>query len=210
MSLLSKRSIIRSLVAAGAFPDTVKLVRSDAVRWVEGDLEYGAWVDRRGSNTDTLSCTVNIGDRKFGERMDEFGRLAVLIRAVDGNEIPWPTGRKLNESQILYMKREFDAASNFVLDRVDLCRLLMSKEHVYRNEHYAWLTDASLPARLVMALIVARDLGDAGLEAEAVEKLRSERLTWSSPSGNDMVSVARDWAKQYAKALGQPIHLPSL
>jgi hypothetical protein len=141
----------------------------------------------------TIHCYTNIGDATFAERMDQFGRMSVRIRSWSTPR-QWPEGRTVSKSDLGWLVAEFAAQVDFLADRADLCRVLAEKANVSRGPAYAWQTEASYPARLVQALIIARDLGSPELEKTIDERLRLAPLPNS----------AKDWAKQYSKALGFP------
>jgi hypothetical protein len=83
----------------------------------------------------------------------------------------------------------------FVVDRLDLAQLLASESDVRRGSLTTWLPPANYPARLVQALILARDLGSVELEAEVKEKLRSGTLLLPGGQEVDIASSAKRWAK---------------
>lgn len=59
-------------------------------------------------------------------------------------------------------------AARFVSDRAELCALLSSRHDVRRGDLFARLPVANYPARLVLALVLARDIGSVELESASV------------------------------------------
>jgi hypothetical protein len=205
MPNISARTIMRAAVAGGAVPGTAEMLRTGEVRWHDRAFVYVGWVESVVSGH--LSCALNIGDARFEDVLSRFGGITVWIRAAQDNSITWPTEKKLNETQLLYLGRQFQTATEFVRDRHDLARLLATRGNVSRDDYYAWLPDNNFPARLVKAMILSRDLEDPQLESEIAAILRPDPSSANGMS-DESLAVAKGWAKQYSKALGKAIHLP--
>ncbi|MFI7702770.1 hypothetical protein [Nonomuraea sp. NPDC049480] len=95
----------------------------------------------------------------------------------------------------------------FVRDREDLARALAEKADVIRGQVYAWQPDAGYPARLVQALMPARDMHADELVMSVLDKLSSDPIVLDDGSRLNIQKSARSWAKQYAKAPGFDIPL---
>jgi hypothetical protein len=139
-----------------------------------------------------LDATISI--REIGDKHD-----------IDG--IPWPSRLKLASDEVTYVRESFSMAREFVKDRLDLCLLLAQEHDVVRGVLFSWLYQA-YPARLVKALMIARDLRDADRVQEITEILKSGR-SWSvSPSQDqDILVVAGRRARELSKIIGRPIEL---
>ena len=82
-----------------------------------------------------------------------------------------------------------------------------SDDDVPRGRLYAWLPRASYPARLVQALIIARDMGSSRLVSMIEEKLHGSPVVLSNGDRIDIFPAARYWAEEFEKALGARIDL---
>jgi hypothetical protein len=147
------------------------------------------------------------GDRKLEAALPSFGGLTVAIDPVVDDAIEWPAANRLTESLDGFLRDGIGAARAFVAGRLDLARLLASESDVRRGSLTTWLPPANYPARLVQALIMARDLGSTELENEIRERLNGGPQILPSGREVDLASDAEDWARQYAKALGREVAL---
>jgi hypothetical protein len=199
----SAPGILRAAIAAGFLPRTAEVNRNGAARWDSRGLEHLAGVGKLPPLGE-LHWSVSVGDLKFASAMQEYGRMSIILRGVDGG-VPWPAA--INGSLMEFLQRGVAEAVDFVHDRADLCRLLASPEDVHRGRVYAWLPVGSFPARLVKALVLARDMQRADLEAEIREKLNAGLIVMSHGPDIDIRASAQQWAKSYSKALGMDIPL---
>ena len=100
-----------------------------------------------------------------------------------------------------------DVARRFVADRADLCWLLMQEHDVRRDDAVAWLYQG-YPARLVKALVLARELGSSTLEQQVQAVLHSGRQVAVSPiETQDVMVAAERWAVQLARQTGTTVTL---
>jgi hypothetical protein len=204
MALVSAAAVMRAVLAADGIGVQAEPSRRGDAQWTRGDLEYQAWVERTADGG--ITPDTNVGDAKFAERMKQYGRMSVMIRSADP-PLPWPDGRRALAEVLPRLVADFRAEFDFVADRADLCWLLSQERDVHRGPIYAWLPPASYPGRLVKALIPARDAGLADLEKEIREKLAAGPIRLPDGSELEVARAARDWAKQYSKALGFEVTL---
>lgn len=100
-----------------------------------------------------------------------------------------------------------EAARRFVADPTDLCWLLSQESDVWRGDLYAWLYQG-YPARLVKALAVARDLGDADRVRQVLDVLHSGRLIAVTPiEKEDILLVAQRRRAELERATGIAIEI---
>jgi len=200
---LSGPAVLRAAQGLGIIPADAEVSRQAEVRWVAGELEYVAWVVKE--HTGALSWYLNVEDAKFGPLLDEYGRMAVRVRS-DSNEMPWP--RAVDGVLESFLLNGLGRAVRFVADRTDLCLLLADPKNVYRGDMYAWQFVPGYPARLVQALVLARDIGNPELEAMVLEKLGEESVRLPDGSSMDIMATAKSWVPRYAKELGMDIPIP--
>ncbi|WP_157606495.1 hypothetical protein [Saccharomonospora cyanea] len=140
-----------------------------------------------------------MGDAKFGPALEKYGSMSVPIRS-SSNEVPWP--QTVDRSLEVFLREGLGRATQFVANRTELCLLLSSYEDVQRGELYAWLPVANYPARLVQALVLARDIGSPGLEPWIQGCLEQGSLRLSTGRSMDVLASAKGWASRYSSALG--------
>ncbi|AWT46818.1 hypothetical protein DMT42_34125 [Streptomyces actuosus] len=186
-----------------------------------GGLRRSLRVSKVKRDEDMLSWDVFIEDEMFCKSMKSFGGVGVEIWRPDhtekGNALsvhlrylyPWPKGRKSLDSVLVRDIREFALPSlEFVQDRQDLGCLLLASDDVHRGKVWARLPSGNEPARLVKAFIIARQLGDSGLEEKAWEKLRrvsESDISWESGVQFLFRQAVADWARQYARKVNIPL-----
>lgn len=99
------------------------------------------------------------------------------------------------------------AAEAAVVDPEDLCRLLTQQADIPRDSVVVWPFQG-YPARLVMALVSARELGFGGLEAEIIEVLRSGAMVEVAPTQTeDIMVAARRWSATLSEQTGVKISI---
>lgn len=189
--------VLRKAIEVGAVPAAASVSRKGEARWEAGDLSYRAWVWKDAAGA--LTWDLYIGDAKFSALMSEYGGLSVPVRSSQ-NAMPWP----MTADSLLadFLQEGLGRAGQFVIDRADLCALLSSSEDVRRGGLYAWLPIANYPARLVQALILARDIGEVALESQILSKLQGDSIRLSNGRSLDILKSAKSWASKYSTALG--------
>src|SRR5688572_28161633 len=110
-SLVSHASVLRAVLASDEIGLSVEVTRHGTAKWVSNDLEYTAWVYRDLDHK--ILCETRIGDAKFAEPMDQFGRMAVIVRPA-GEQPDWPVGRKVPTALLAYLIGEFRDELGFV------------------------------------------------------------------------------------------------
>ncbi|ONI74201.1 hypothetical protein BWI15_12685 [Kribbella sp. ALI-6-A] len=191
--------MLRQAIKAGAIPVEASLVPRRGAEWTAGELSYGLWLGSKHGGE--LTWVFNVGDVRLESWMAGRGARPVPIYDSRG-ALPWPVSA---DEVLIDFVRPWQAAAEFVKDRVDFCRLLASSEDVRRGPVHAWLPPANYPARLVQALIVARDLGDEGLEEQIVAKLHAGGSV-DLPTGRVTdLDQARKWAREWSDVLGYEV-----
>jgi hypothetical protein len=198
---LSAPGILRAAIEARILPDTAEVSRKGVAQWDDGVLSWVAWLSK--SRTGRLLWHTNIGDAKFGDALEEYGRLSVPVRGIGDPAIDWPDA--FTEDVMVWLRNGLGASLAFIEDRTDLCRALQEKGDLARGELYAWLPLANYPARLVQSLILARDIGSGELEKRALDLLSGGPVELPDGRELDVQSSAKRWAKEYAKALDIPV-----
>ncbi|MFF3654810.1 hypothetical protein [Streptomyces olivochromogenes] len=145
-----------------------------------------------------------MGDAKFGPPLATYGSLSVPIRSSQ-DSTAWPTA--LDDSLTSFLQDGLGKAAEFVADRGDLCSILSSPETVVRGNLHAWLPVANYPARLVQALILARDLGLDEMQVQIERKLAQDPIRLSNGRLLEILSSAKGWAAKYSAALGFTVDL---
>lgn len=202
MAGLSGPAVLRRALEIGAVPASAGVKKSEA-RWERDGLAHLGWVSK--SPTGDLTWSLNVGDAKFGPNLDGYGNFAVMVRPAS-NLSPWP--QRVSEQLDVFLQQRLGAAATVVADRLDLANLLAAPEDVHRGSMFVWLTEGSYPSRLVLAMILARDLGQNDLAAEYRERL--EAVPDIPASGGNVIKAvpaARNWAKTYGKRLGVTIEI---
>lgn len=197
---LTAPAVLRAAMELGVLPSKAEVSRQREVRWESEDLAYLGWISKEAAGM--LAWHMNVGDAKFGPALEKYGRMSVPIRS-PRNEMPWP--QAVDSSLEEFLREGLGRATQFVADRIDLCVLLSSSADIRRGNLYAWLPVANYPARLVQALVLARDIGAPDLESEIYGRLRQEPIHLSSGRTMDILASAKGWASRYSSALGLDI-----
>ncbi|GAA4356603.1 hypothetical protein [Angustibacter luteus] len=94
-----------------------------------------------------------------------------------------------------------------VTSRRELCRLLLAEGDVGSGDVYLWHYQA-YPARLVKALLLARDIGAQDDVEQALDALHGGRVLPISPrESEDVLVTATRRAREFEAVLGRPIDL---
>lgn len=158
-------------------------------------LELSVWAakDHEGE----LAWTVQYADARFAAKMSKYGRWGLLVFGSENCPAPWPmTG---DAEAIDAVSEGFREAASFFVDRKDFARVKAERSNVTRGGVYAELPENNYPARLVSALVLARDLGDDELADTILKTLAEE--------SDDFRGSARRWAGKFAKELESDISL---
>lgn len=199
---VSAPAILRRAIAIGAIPSDAVIKKAE-VTWERDGLRHLGWVSKKP--TGELSWNLNVGDAKFGPKLDGYGGFAVMVRA-DDNAMPWP--ERVSDELDEFLRHGFGTAALVVADRLDLAELLAASGDVHRGSVFIWLPEASYPSRLVLAKVLAEDLGRDDLAREYRERLESApEIPASAGRVINPVSSARTWAKTYGKRLGFEIKI---
>lgn len=200
---ISVTQVLKIAIAIGAIPESATVDRKGRATWSSDKFVLVVMLDRRPDGR--LGWHAFIGDLKLGPALSRFGSLSVAIDPMVDDAVDWPTVDDPVESVEKFLRGGIAVAPGFVADRLDLAQLLASESDVRRGNLTTWLPLANYPARLVQALILARDLGSVELEVEIKEKLRSGTRLLPGGQEVDIASSAKHWTKQYAKALGREV-----
>ncbi|GAA3137883.1 hypothetical protein GCM10020001_070540 [Nonomuraea salmonea] len=199
---LTAPAVLRVAMELGAISSEAEVSRKGEVRWESRELAYLGWISKGAGGT--LAWYLNVGDAKFGPALEKYGRMSVPIRS-SSNKIPWP--QAVDEPLEDFLQKGLGQATCFVVDRTDLGVLLSSAEDVQRGELYAWLPVANYPARLVQALVLARDIGLPDLESRIRAELERGPIQLTSGRTMDVLASAREWAGRYSRVLGYDIEI---
>jgi hypothetical protein len=194
--------VIRAATAVGAIPLEAEVTGKGLARWNRDGLSILTWLTK--SRDQELEWFVNTGDSKLDDLLPKSGGLTVRVRSRRVLPIPWPTSvtPELEE----FLRSGIGSASTTVVDREDLCRLLMEPDEVERGSFYIWQDRMSYPSRLVKGLVLARDLNDSMLEREALSKLGGIKgIPVPEGFSGDMFSLAKEWAKRYSREMKMEI-----
>ncbi|MEU7750971.1 hypothetical protein AB0B57_27370 [Micromonospora sp. NPDC049101] len=197
---ISAGQILKIGMAIGVIPESATVDRKGHATWSSDELALVAMLERRPDGR--LGWHIFVGDLKLGPALSSFGSLTVAIDPAVDDAIGWPM---TDETVEQFLRGGIGIARGFVVDRLDLAQLLASALNVRRGSLTTWLPLANYPARLVQALILARDLGATELEVEIQAKLGSGTLLLPGGQEVDVAGSAKRWAKQYAGALGREI-----
>jgi hypothetical protein len=190
----------------GVIPQSAEIDRKGRATWVSDDISLVALLERRPD--DRLGWHAFAGDAKFGAALSTFGGLSVAIDPVVDDSIDGAEANRLSGAAEDFFRNGIGAARWFVEDRADLASLLASEVDVQRGKLTTWLPRANFPARLVQALIIARDLGLVDLEFRIQQKIKSGTLLLPGGQEVDIAASAKRWAVQYGKVLGFEVPLP--
>lgn len=198
MSAMALSAIWRDGVATGVLPADPEVVRN-AKRWEIGPMTYAVWLrkDRDG----LLEWHTRCGDAELGRLLHEYGWLEVQIQR-RGHTLPWP--RAGSGDSEAFWSENVAPCLELVQDRNDLLDILVTGE-VKRGDCTAGLPMASPGARMVKALILAEHLGESAVAEQVRSTLREGAGRAATPEAKKLLTSAKDWAKQYGKALGSPV-----
>nr|BFE56434.1 hypothetical protein GCM10020063_009600 [Dactylosporangium thailandense] len=173
--------------------------------WSDGvGLEHLLWISKASDGG--LQLLLNTGDAKFGPLFPKHGRFSVRLRWHEERLIEWPSRK--DEVDLRILKINALEALGFIAGREDLCRVLMQQENVlHRGKWYAELGLSSYANRLVMALIIANDLGNNQLIDELRDRIHAGPEKASDGTWVDVLAWSRAAAKEYGKILGSSIDI---
>ncbi|MET8088464.1 hypothetical protein [Micromonospora sp. NPDC005237] len=197
---MSISQVFKIAIGAGVIPESATVDRKGRATWSSDEFALTATLERCPDGR--LRWHFFVGDLKLGPALSSFGSLSVAIDPVLDDALELPT---TGESVEDFLRGGIGTAQGFVVDRLDLAQLLASKSDVRRGNLTTWLPLANYPARLVQALILARDLESIELEAAIQEKLKAGPLLLPGGQEVDIASSAKRWAQQYAKALDREV-----
>jgi hypothetical protein len=197
---MSPVEILKFAVTIGVIPQPAEIDRKGRATWTAGEFSLAAQLQRRPD--ERIVWHAFVGDAKLGPSLSKFGSLSVAIDPAVDDSLDQSQANRLTESVDAFLRGGLEPAQQFVADRADLAQILASETDKRRGNLTTWLPRANYPARLVQALIIARDLGAVDLESTIHEKLRSGVLVLAGGREVDIAASAKHWAKQYSKALG--------
>jgi hypothetical protein len=189
-------------------PDAVITPRRGEANWYEIGFPMRLSVVRR---VDRVAWTTFVLDPVFGRSEDGGIGTAVAIGMIGHDGLPpdrrpaWPDSAQLDESLRSWIDRGPVEARSFVRDRLDLCDVLRDVQDVVRGELHVRNARGTYAARLVQALLIARDLDDRRREAEIVHVLDTAPRKGADPADTPLATLARRWAKDYSKVLGATV-----
>lgn len=191
------------------------LVEGGDLIFTDGVIRHTLRIAKDKHDRNLFGWTVLAEDEAFRETLQKFGGIGVEIwrpahpsRAEDAvmrYAYHWPTSKDaLDDAAVEDIRAFGPAAVSFVSDRADLGRLMLAPEDVQRGRVWAHLPANTEPSRLAKALILARHVHDADLEAAALNKLQREAerdITWVPGQPYLFRQAAADWARQYGSAV---------
>ncbi len=195
--------ILRAAAAAEVIPGSAEVDRTGRATWTDGPFALVTDLLRRPDGR--LGWRAFVGDATLGPALAAYGGLFVTIEPARDDAVAWPEGTRLPDVVAAFLRDGIGAARGFVADRADLAALLASDGDVRRGDLAARLPAANYPARLVQALIIARDAGADQLCADIQATLASTAPVWAGERQIDVAASARHWAQQYGKALGYAV-----
>jgi hypothetical protein len=198
MAAMALSAIWRDGIEAGVIPQDAEGGRTDR-RWFVGEMTYAVWLrkDRDG----LLEWHTRCGDRELGQLLHDYGWLEVQVQR-HGDTVPWP--RSGSGDSETFWSEYVAPCLRLVRDRNDLLDILVAGE-VTRGDCIAKLPMASPAGRLVKALILAEHLGESAVAERVRSTLREGAGRAATPEARKLLTSAKDWAKQYGKALGSPV-----
>ncbi|MDL9978304.1 hypothetical protein [Microbacterium candidum] len=155
--------VVRLAVELGLVPSHAEIRRDGSVQWKSETFSYIGFVYREDED---LAWTLWVGDANFPDV--EGGMLSVPIMG-EPYSMPWPT--RVDDNLTTFLRNGLGEAARFVKSREDLCLLLASRDNVRRGHVTTRFFEGNHPARFVGALVIARDMGRADLEADVLGKL---------------------------------------
>jgi hypothetical protein len=188
----------------------------------DGVIRHWLSISKGKYDKTVLEWAAFAEDERYSEPLREAGLGGIWVaicRPTDAvnqygvayrRRFPWPqTGGQLPRDLVVSIARYGTPALRFVRDRVDLGWLLLGDGEVWRGEVFANLSLTGAAARVVEAIILARDLGEAELEAAAFAKLeregKREVMGWPGTFWDEAVYWAKEYAPQVDVELGDLI-----
>lgn len=166
------------------------LVDGGALVYRDGGIRHTLHIGKDKHNKRLFGWLVEGADEKYHSQIGvSIWRPRREVQPLSGDprgrdRYFWPrAGEKIDPDALYEIVRYGRPALRFVSDRADLGRLMLAADDVSRGPVWAKLPAGSSEARrLVNAVIIARDSGDADLEATALEKLARDGdrdITWA-------------------------------
>ena len=203
---------MQAAVDAAILPPTTEVApRRGEAHWNERGLSFVAFVDH-GQFDNEVTWITYVDDPRYGGVQHGGPFSSVGIRRHGSSTLeptsgapPWPTEPRAGDDVIEYLRLGLGASRAFVRDRADFVFLLMQERDVVRGDLATWLPQA-YPARLLMALRIARDMGDAARADELTTLLRGDLPVASDAGKQEPMRVAAGrWAHRLSRASGKPI-----
>ncbi|MFL6057143.1 MAG: hypothetical protein ACJ72W_30235 [Actinoallomurus sp.] len=184
-------------------------IEDGALIYRDGGIRHTLHVGKDKHNKQLFGWSVESADEKYHELI----RVPIWRPRREAHPLSgdprgrdryfWPrTGEDLDPDAVHEIARYGRPAVSFVRDRADLGRLLLSADDVHRGPVWGKLPPGESEAiRLVNAVIIARDSGDADLEAAAMAKLAGEGdrdVSWAPGHPYLFRDAVADHAKKVA------------
>lgn len=200
--------LLRLRAAGGLVPGAVVAERKGTAEWTRGELRYRISLKQ---GPDGARWWVSVGDRQLARSFQEGGILAsVPIRpAAEVAPIPWPTAEEEVVPFLRALHAHLAGAVRFVVDRRDLCALLVAPTDVRRGDLYADLR-AGYTERVLRALCIARAAGDVEAASVALAILQSPPPGAPTDGVTSLLDQARIWADQWSYQSGLHIDVPDV
>lgn len=211
MGLLTAAAALEALVPAAGIqkPSTIGPGVAHYVR--DDRLDRRLVISKGKHRPGRLYWWVEIADEVFDPMLKKgWGGLHIDVLTIDAAEgrhdegFGWPTTASLDPRLIDDLTTHAPQALNFVTDRHEFAERLLEDRQVVRDGVCAEFRGTA--RRLVEALIVARDLGDAGLERRVLGVL-GQRGPEVDPNyiGETYRDVAAFWAVAFGRLVTTPL-----
>lgn len=193
---LSRLKFAHELEARSAFPSAPTVAKSGAVQWRLGEFNYLISLESCGHGRATWLMWV--GDQ-YLETVRERGSGAGRVQIRPLGDVTFSITDA--DSDMDAFAEELRRAASFVVDREDLCRILMSENSVTRGGLEAWQLPSNYPSRLAGALILSRVLERDDLEREVLDRILDAPDTNMFGESVPAVKSVRRWLDEYTRDL---------
>lgn len=189
--------------------------RGAVARFSRGDgLDRRILIDKVSRRPGRLAWWIEIADAafeaavrpRFGGFMVQANLPSHLVGDHMAMDYEWPRPeRSLDPLLLRHVSLHGTEGLSVVADRRALCLLLLEDANVLRGDLVIPLHDSNSPARLVMALIIARALADTDAERTVLTKLDRRANDTDGHLLNTYKEIAAFHAAKYRRLVDVPL-----
>jgi hypothetical protein len=201
MALLSAAKTLEALLNAVPLGQVREIKKDVATFEPSQGIQRSLRIGKATRGVNRLYWWIEAADERLDPFLAQrFGGVRALLEPPYDDTFEWPTAIRRVDPALIASLTTTGAEFMRSVDSRQSLVLTLLRDTVSNS--------GSSPARLVKALILARDLGDAELEKLVLEKLDRHGDEIDPSNGNSFRTIAEFWAAAYAKLV--PVDLQDL